>query len=155
MPSGYEPRIALLRGIAVFETTTTGGGKGEDDNEDDDGEDNDAMENARDAIGRGGLERRWRYFPEAGLPSDVALRIGSMFALRDAWTAEEATPYLERFVVVASSSDREGGGDYGNGSGRSTTTTTVADLLGRHARATTAPEGGKIDVSVVKYVAKR
>ena len=32
---------------------------------------------------------------------------------------------------------------------------TVADLLGRHARATTAPEGGKRDVSVVKYVAKR
>ena len=119
MPSGYEPRIALLRGIAICETTartTTGGEKGENDNEDDDGEDDDAMEDARDAIGRGksgmgGLERRWRYFPEAGLPSDVAVRIGSMFALRDAWTAEEATPYLERFVGVAPSSDGEGGID--------------------------------------------
>jgi len=80
-----------------------------------------------------------------------------MFAVRDAWTVEEATPYLERFAVASSSSSADGGGgDDGRVSGTSTTTA-VADLLGRHARATTTatPGRGGGVVSVTKYVTKR
>jgi hypothetical protein len=119
MPSGYEPRTGLLRGIAVCRTTLVEGG-GDDGG---DGEDGDATEDDRGAVGsrrsRRGGGRRWRYFPEAGLPSDPALRIGSMFAVRDAWTAEEATPYLERFAVASSSSSADGdGGDDSEGVGK-------------------------------------
>jgi hypothetical protein len=156
MPSGYEPRTGLLRGVAVCRTTTVEEGGDDDDG---DGEDGDATEDDRGGAivsrrsRRGGGGRRWRYFPEAGLPSDPALRIGSMFAVRDAWTAEEATPYLEKFAVASSLSSADGdGGDDGKGSGKSTRTA-VVDLLGRYARATTtAAPGG---VSVTKYVAKR
>ncbi len=82
-----------------------------------------------------------------------------MFSAKDAWTAEEATPYLERFVVASSlthDNDDGGGADDGRGSPnrRSTTTTAlVAYLLGRHARATTV--GGVGGVLVTKFLAKR
>ena len=160
MPSGYEPRTGLLRGVAVCRTTMVEEGGNDDDG---DGENGDATEDDRGgAIGsrrsrRGGGGRRWRYFPEAGLPSDPALRIGSMFAVRDAWTAEEATPYLKRFAVASSSSSADGdGGDDGKGSGKSTRIA-VVDLLGRYARATTTAAPGRVGggVSVTKYVAKR
>jgi hypothetical protein len=88
------------------------GEEGEDhdkDGETDRGEDHNAMEDARRGAigsGRGGVgaraQQQWRYFLELGLPSsDPALRVKSMFAAKYAWTAEEATPYLERFVVAS------------------------------------------------------
>jgi hypothetical protein len=90
---------------------------------------------------------------------DPALRVKSMFAAKDAWTAEEATPYLERFVVASllmHDNDNDGGGaDDGRGlpNCRSTTTTTlVANLLGRHAWEMTV--GGVGGISVTKFVVK-
>ncbi|KAL7486567.1 hypothetical protein ACHAW6_012174 [Cyclotella cf. meneghiniana] len=73
--SRYEPRVDLLRGIALSDVAAS--------KED------------------GGLhlkQRVWRYFPEAGLPLVLSLRVKSMFAMRSVWTLDEATPYLHKFV---------------------------------------------------------
>ena len=85
-----------------------------------------------------------------------------MFAAKDALTAEEETPYLERFIValLTHNNDNGKGADDGRGSPNrqstttttTTTTTLVADLLGRHARATTV--GGVGGVLVIKFMAK-
>ena len=78
----------------------------------------------------------WTYFPEVALPLDPALRIQTMFVVRDVWTLSEAVPYLEKFVaMVPGNEDEEGGGDCGGGKdGVASVHSMVADLLGRHAK---------------------
>jgi hypothetical protein len=44
-------------------------------------------------------KRQWRYFPATGLPFNPTLRIKSMLAMRNAWTVEEAKPYLEKLTM--------------------------------------------------------
>ena len=61
-----------------------------------------------------------------------------MFAVRDAWTPEEAAPYLEKFVA------RGIGG-----------ASLVADLFGKFAKAkkVTEKDANGEDVSITKFVA--
>ena len=76
--------------------------------------------------------------PKAGLPPVPSFRIKSMFAVRDAWTPEEAAPYLEKFVA------RGIGG-----------ASLVADLFGKFAKAkkVTEKDANEEDVSITKFVA--
>jgi hypothetical protein len=76
--SSYEPRMELLRGIAISEAKESAAA-GEDTNE--------------------VPKQHWTYFPEVALPLDPALRVQAMFAMRDVWTLSEAVPYLEKFIV--------------------------------------------------------
>jgi len=118
MSSGYEPKTELLSGVAISEMKEA------------DGDDPETTP-----------VRRWQYFPEAGLPLVPLLRIKSMFATRDAWTLEEAVPYLEKFMIVS-----------GEGKGLNSM---VADVLKKYAKAvklTEKDEDGK-EISVMKYVA--
>ncbi|KAL3770968.1 hypothetical protein ACHAWU_005297 [Discostella pseudostelligera] len=77
--SSYEPRMELLRGIAISEAKQSDAGGGEDAND--------------------SPKQQWTYFPEVALPLDPALRVQAMFAMRDMWTLSEAVPYLEKFIV--------------------------------------------------------
>jgi len=74
MSSKYEPKVELLKGIAIS-------GMKEKDGD-----------NAQQI-------RRWQYFPEEGLAMAQSLRLKSMFKIQDSWALDEAVPYLEKFVV--------------------------------------------------------
>ncbi len=121
IPSGYEPRVELLRGIAISESREGAGGGG-------DGTANNDVLPKKTTL--------WTYFPEVALPLDPALRIQAMFVVRDVWTLSEAVPYLEKFVAKApGKQDEEDGDDDGvSGDGMGSVHSMVADLLGRHAK---------------------
>ena len=129
IPGGYEPRVGLLRGIAVSEVT-----KG------DDGGEGETTRRRR---------RWWRYLPESALPTtgDAGARIEGMFAFRRAWTAEEAAPYLRRLLLAVG----RGGGDGGEEEER-----VVRELLGKHSRTIRVSEkdGEGKEAMLTKYVAK-
>jgi len=85
MGRSYEPRVELLKGIAISEVRNDfirkEGGKRDDF-----------------SVDSQTKKRRWQYFPEEGLSLIPSLRIQSMLAMKAAWTVEEALPYLEKFV---------------------------------------------------------
>ena len=114
MSSKYEPRVELLKGVAICGMKeVVGGSSGEDGKQ---------------------QVRQWQYFPETGQSLVPSIRIKSMFAMQDAWTLDEAVPYLEKFVVR---NNEEGDGRL---------KPIVADLLRKYAKS--VPMG----TGEVKYV---
>ena len=114
MSSKYEPRVELLKGVAICGMKEVdGGSSGEDGKQ---------------------QVRQWQYFPETGQSLVPSIRIKSMFAMQDAWTLDEAVPYLEKFVVCNNE----------DGDGR--LKPMVADLLRKYAKS--VPMG----TGEVKYV---
>lgn len=86
MGRNYEPRVELLKGIAISEVRNDFISKEE-------GKRDDVSSDSQTK------KRRWKYFPEEGLSLIPSLRIQSMLAMKAAWTVEEALPYLEKFVA--------------------------------------------------------
>ena len=136
MTKNYEPRVELLEGIAIVSEKIV-----ESTNAD-------ATITAASEPTTKVTARRWQYFPEAGLSLILSHRIKSMLAVRDAWTVEEAVPYLEKFVV---GHKRGAGGKEGSSSSLQAS---VAKMLGKHAKAVTLTEMGVDgeDVPVTKFV---
>ena len=82
-------------------------------------------------------------FSEAGLPPLLSHRLQDLFAQNQAWTVEEAVPYLKTFVVGSKTGDSEG------------LRARAAALLKNHVNAVHATERddeGR-EVSITKYVA--
>ncbi|KAL7469835.1 hypothetical protein ACHAXS_010086 [Conticribra weissflogii] len=82
----YEPRLELLRGIAISEARKEFVSK-------------DGRKSYDDSSNSQAKKRRWQYFPEEGLSLDPSVRIKSMLAMKNAWTMKEAAPYLEKFAA--------------------------------------------------------
>ncbi len=120
--SSYEPRTELLRGIAISEIREDGSG-------------DDASDAPKNPC--------WTYFPEAALPLDPALRVQTLFAMRDVWTLTEAIPYLQKVIVAGSPDDQGKGLD-----------SMVADLFGRFANPIKQSGKDGTDLTTTRYVAK-
>ena len=45
------------------------------------------------------LTKKWKYFPEQGLSTDVSKRFDALFEEREKWTLDELRPYLQRLLT--------------------------------------------------------